>query len=426
MRPNMSESRSPSIVHVFRDRKMAYLLLFGFSSGMPLYLTSQTLGAWLTTEQIDLTTIGLFSLVGLPYSLKFLWSPLLDRYTLPLLGRRRGWIALCQLCLVGALVAMAVSDPGTSTTPIAVAALAVAFFSASQDIVVDAYRTDVLAPREMGAGAAVNVLGYRIALWVTGSAALALADLIDWQTVYLLMACCMAPGLVASIRGPEPSDPGTPPRSLNDAVRLPFGEFIGRLGWTEAGVTLAFIALYKLGDNVVTNMTSPFLIGEGFSLTDIAFVRFTMGLGMTIVGVFAGGAYLSRVGIWNALWIFGWFQAGTNILYFVLAQAGGNYPLMVVTINLEYFTQGLGTAALVAFLMSLCNRSFSATQYALLSSFIAFNRDIASAPAGAVAEATGWPGFFLLSVLLAMPGMGLLWWIRGRKTGPGTSHGDGL
>jgi PAT family beta-lactamase induction signal transducer AmpG len=392
---------------------------------MPLYLTSQTLGAWLSFEGLSLTTIGLFSLVGLPYSLKFLWALLLDRFSLPILrpvlGRRRGWIALCQIGLMASIGLMAVSRPSEDVSLIAVAALAVAFFSATQDIVIDAYRADVLSENEMGAGAAVNVLGYRIALWVTASVALALADVLTWRTVYLLMAACMLPGLFASWRGPEPKDPGNPPTTLDEAVRLPFGEFFRRLGAGGSIVTLAFIAMYKLGDNVVTTMTAPFLLGAGFSLTDIGFVRGTMGLIMTILGVFAGGAYLGRIGIWRSLWIFGWLQAATNIMYFVLAQSEGSYPLMVVTINLEYFAQGLGTAALVAFLMSLCHPSFSATQYALLSSFIALNRDVAAAPAGALAETVGWPAFFLLSIVLALPGLALLWWMNRQNHRPGPS-----
>ncbi len=411
-------ARRQSLFHVFNDRKMPYLLLLGFSSGMPLYLTSQTLGTWLSVEGIDLATIGFFSLVGVPYSLKFLWSPAIDRFSPPFLGRRRSWMAVTQVLLMAALILMAFSRPDRTVSLIAVAAVAVAFFSATQDIVIDAYRADVLAPNEMGAGAAVYTLGYRIAMWVTLSVALFLAEYVGWRTVYLLMAACMLPGLFASIRSPEPVNPGTPPKSFKEAILKPFGEFYTRVGPTGTLLALAFIALYKLGDNVVTNMTAPFLLASGFTLTDIGLVRGTMGLIATMLGVFAGGALMSRMGIWRSLWIFGWLQAGTNIFYFMLAQSGGNYPLMVVTINLEYFAQGLGTAALVAFLMSLCNHDFSATQYALLSSFIALNRDIAAAPAGQLAETTGWPPFFLLSILLAVPALILLWLMRRQFGGP--------
>ena len=412
--------------HVYNNPKMAFLLVLGFSSGMPLYLVGQTLITWLSVEGIDLTTIGLFSLVGLPYSLKFLWSPLIDRYTLPILGRRRGWMAMCQLLLMVSISAIALigwnRGEGSVNLPlIAGAALAVAFFSASQDIVIDAYRIDVLARPEFGAGAAANTWGYRFAILVTGGAALMLSDRIGWPIVYLIMAACMLPGLAASIRAPEPQDPGTPPATLGDAVRKPFAEFHRRLGLSGTLLTLGFVALYKLGDNVASNMTSPFLLDLGFTVTDIGFVRGGMGLTATIVGVFVGGALLSRLGIWRSLWIFGLLQAGTNVLYFALAQSGHNYPLMVVTINIEWFAQGLGTVALVAFLMSLCHRNFSATQYALLSSFIAFNRDVAAAPAGLLAEVAGWSGFFLLTIVLAVPALLILWKIRDRIDGPDTA-----
>lgn len=393
---------------VFKERKMAYLLLLGFSSGLPFYLTSQTLQPWLTQEGIDVTTIGFFSLVAVPYSLKFLWAPFLDRFTLPVLGRRRGWMSLSQVLLLVSIAAMALAEPSEALSFVAVVAMAVAFLSATQDIAIDAYRTDVLSEREMGAGAAVNVLGYRIALFLTGSVALILADHIPWPSVYLFMAACMCVGMAASFRGPEPDDPGIPPASLREAVRDPFAEFFGRFGAGRALLTFAFIALYKLGDAVVANMTTPFLLDLEFTQTDIGLVRGGMGLAATILGVFAGGASLSRVGILKSLWVFGLLQAGTNLLYFVLAQAGHNYPLMVLTINLEYFSAGLGTAAFVAFLMSLCNHRFTATQYALLSSFMAFSRDLGAAPAGLLAELAGWGPFFLISCLLALPGLVLL------------------
>jgi len=423
----MNASDPTALFHVYNNRKMAFLLVLGFSSGMPLYLVGQTLITWLSVEEVGLTTIGLFSLVGLPYSLKFLWAPLVDRYTLPVLGRRRGWMAMSQLLLMVSISAIALigwnrGGGSVNLGLIAAAALAVAFFSASQDIVIDAYRIDVLARPEFGAGAAVNTLGYRFALLVTGGAALILADRIGWPIVYLIMAGCMLPGLAASIRTPEPKDPGTPPPTVRAAVRKPFAEFYRRLGLSGTLLTLGFVALYKLGDNVASNMISPFLLELGFTVTDIGFVRGGMGLTATIIGVFIGGALLSRLGIWRSLWVFGLLQAGTNIFYYALAQSGYNYPLMVVTINIEWFAQGLGTVALVAFLMSLCDRDFSATQYALLSSFIAFNRDVAAAPAGLLAEVAGWSGFFLLTIILAVPALLILWILRDRigglKTAP--------
>jgi PAT family beta-lactamase induction signal transducer AmpG len=427
-------STPASLLSVYGNRKMAFLTLLGFSSGMPLYLTSQTLIAWLSVEGVDLTTIGIFALVGLPYSLKFLWSPLIDHFTLPvlgpLLGRRRGWMALCQMLLMVSISGIALvgwygsASGSLNLRLIAAAALVVAFVSATQDIVIDAYRIDVLSKPEFGAGAAVNTWGYRVALLVTGSAALILADRIGWPIAYLVMAACILPGLGASIGAPEPKNPGVPPATLQDAVIHPFAEFHRRLGLKGTLMTLGFIALYKLGDNVASNMTSPFLLDLGFTLTDIGVVRGGMGLTATIVGVFVGGALFSRLGVWRSLWLFGLLQAGTNIAYVILAQAGHNYPLMVVTINIEWFAQGLGTVALVAFLMSLCNHNFSATQYALLSSFIAINRDVAAAPAGFLAEAAGWSGFFLLTIALAVPALVFLWLIRDQIEGPPTAPGS--
>jgi len=387
---------------------MAALLFLGFSSGLPLFLTSKTLQAWMTVERVDLGAIGLFSLVSLPYSLKFIWSPLLDRFVPPFLGRRRGWLVLTQGGLLLAIAAMALQRPSQALQLLAINALLIAFFSASQDIAFDAYRTDVLEQREMGAGAAVAVLGYRIALIVTGSLALILADRIPWSTVYLLMSALMVIGLCASLWAPEPRQQERPPTSLADAVSLPFIEFFQRSGLLRGVLILLFIVLYKLGDALANNMSTPFLLQTGFSQTDIGAIQGGMGLLATIVGTLAGGAILSKIGIHRSLWVFGALQAVSNLAYFLLAQIGKNYSFLVLTINIENFCAGLGTAAFVAFLMNLCNQRFSATQYALLSSLMAVSRDILVAPAGSLAKATGWPLFFLISIVAAVPGLLLL------------------
>lgn len=397
-----------SLLQVFGSRKMAVLALLGFASGLPLYLTSKTLQAWMTVEGVDLTAIGLFSLVSIPYSFKFLWSPLLDRFVPPFLGRRRGWLVLIQLGLILAIAAMAVQNPAQTLQLLAINAMVIAFLSATQDIATDAYRTDVLEKREMGAGAAVFVLGYRIALLITGSLALILADRLPWSTVYLLLAAFMAIGLFASLWAPEPLRQEQPPKSLADAVRLPFIEFFQRLGLLNGLMILVFIVLYKLGDAVAANMATPFLLKTGFSQTDIGAIQGGMGLIATIVGTLAGGAFLSKLGINRSLWIFGGCQAISNLTYFVLAQLGKNYPFMVLTINIENFCAGLGTAAFLAFFMNLCNARFSATQFALLSSLMAVSRDILVAPAGKIAQTTGWSLFFLLSFVAAIPGLVLL------------------
>jgi PAT family beta-lactamase induction signal transducer AmpG len=397
---------------------MAALILLGFASGLPLFLTSRTLQAWMTEAGVNLGAIGLFSLVGLPYSLKFLWSPLLDRYVPPFLGRRRGWLVVTQILLVLAIAAMSLQRPAEALRLVAVNALLIAFFSASQDIAFDAYRADVLEEREMGAGAAIAVLGYRIALLVTGSLALILADQIPWPVVYLLLAGLMSLTILVSLWAPEPTQNQQHPTTLLDAVVLPFREFFTRSTVLRAVLMLVFIVLYRLGDGLINNMATPFLLQIGFTQTDIGAIQGGMGLLATIVGVMLGGAFLSQLGINRSLWIFGGLQAVSNLAYFVLANLGQNYPVMVLAINLENFCGGLGTAAFVAFLMSLCNPQFSATQFALLTSLYAVSRDVLVAPAGKIAEATGWPLFFLLTLVAALPGLALLPWFAPWNSDP--------
>jgi PAT family beta-lactamase induction signal transducer AmpG len=400
----------PAPLQVFRSRKMLSLLLLGLASGLPLLLTSRTLQAWMTVSGVDLASIGLFSLVALPYSLKFLWSPLLDRYTPPWLDRRRGWLLLTQLALVGAIALLALQNPRHSLQALALSALLVAFLSASQDIAFDAYRTDLLKEREMGAGAAVAVLGYRLALLVTGGLALVLADRLSWNNIYLAMAGLM--GLMAWVtwRSPRPERESQAPLSLRKAIVDPFKEFFQRAGVRQALLILTFIVLYRLGDALVNNMATPFLLKLGFSQTAIGAIQGGMGLLATIVGTLVGGAVLSRIGINRSLWIFGGVQALSNLAYWLLALVGRNYPAMVLTINIENFCSGLGTAAYVAFLMSLCNARYTATQYALFSSLMAVSRDILVAPAGRIVEVVGWPTFFGFSLLIALPGLALLPW----------------
>ncbi|HEY9642396.1 MAG TPA: AmpG family muropeptide MFS transporter, partial [Coleofasciculaceae cyanobacterium] len=397
-----------SLLQVFQSRKILALSLLGFASGLPLFLTSKTLQAWMTVAGVNLGAIGLFSLVALPYSLKFLWSPLLDRFVPPFLGRRRGWLVITQVALVLAIAAMSLQDPSKTLQFLALNALLIAFFSASQDIAFDAYRVDVLEERETGAGAAITVLGYRVALLVTGSLALILADRMPWTVVYLYLAGLMTLSIGFTLWAPEPERQVRPPETLLAAVKLPFQEFFQRSGIVRGALILLFIVLYKFGDGLVNNMSTPFLLQTGFTQTDIGAIQGGMGLLATLVGALAGGAVLSRIGINRALWVFGGLQALSNLAYLVLAQVGQNYLLMVITINIENFCAGLGTAAFVAFLMSCCNPSFSATQFALLSSLMAVSRDILVAPAGGIAAAIGWAPFFWLTLAAALPGLLLL------------------
>lgn len=398
---------SQSLLKVFESRKMVALLLLGFASGLPLLLIGTTLKAWMTTENVDLKAIGWFGLTSLPYSLKFLWSPLLDRFRLPFLGRRRGWLILTQMALIVAIALIAFQQPKQALQLLSINAIAIAVLSATQDIAADAYRTDALTQLEMGAGAAVFTLGYRVAMLVAGSLALILADRIPWLFVYLLMAGMMAIGIFATLLAPEPKEV-SPPTSLADAVILPFGEFFQRQGVLQGVLVLLFITLYKLGDALLSSMATPFLLTVGFTKTDVGAIQVGMGLIANIVGALAGGSILSKVGINRSLWVFGLLQALSNLAYYFLSISGKNYQAMVVAINIEQFCGGLGTTAFVAFLMSLCNHRFSATQYALLSSLMAVSRDILSAPGGEIAQGMGWPAFFLISIAAAVPGLLLL------------------
>lgn len=388
---------------------MVILALLGFASGLPLYLTGRTLQAWMTVENVSLATVGAFSLVALPYSLKFLWAPLMDRYVPPFFGRRRGWLIVTQILLLLAIAAMSLHDPQRGLQLLALNAVLIAFFSASQDIVVDAYRTDVLQQREMGAGAAIYITGYRVALIATAAVAFILADRMPWPTVYLILSLLMVVGIAATLLAPEPERQATPPATLADAVVLPFREFFQRSGVWRAVLVLAFIILYKYPDHLAANMATPFLLDIGFTQTDIGTIQGGLGIAATIIGALVGGSVVARLGIVRSLWVFGVLQAVSNLAYFGLANAGTNYPFLVGTILVENFCMGMAAAGFLAFLMSLCNVQFSATQFALLSSLFGVSRDILAAPAGLWAEQLGWSTFFLVTVLAAIPGMVMLW-----------------
>lgn len=392
---------------VWAQRKMVVLGALGFASGLPLYLTSRTLQAWMRTAHVDLKTIGIFSLVALPYSLKFLWAPVIDRYVPPFLGRRRGWLVITQIGLFIAIAAMALQNPARGLTLLAVNALVIAFFSASQDIVIDAYRTDVLTEREMGAGAAIWVTGYRVALLATGALAFILADRMAWPAVYLVLAGLVILGLAASLAAPEPAG-GIPPASFRDAVVLPFRDFFERAGVRRMTLVLVFVVLFKLPDYLAASIATPFLLDTGFTQTDIGSIQGGLGIAVTIAGALAGGALVARLGINRSLWIVGFLQAISNLGYFGLALAGRHYPFLVGAIVVENFCGGLVAAGFMAFLMSLCSVRFSATQYALLSSLMGVSRDVLVAPAGGIAQTTGWPVFFLITLAAAVPGMLLL------------------
>jgi PAT family beta-lactamase induction signal transducer AmpG len=404
----MSDNGPSSATRVYTQPKMAALIFLGFASGLPFYLTNTTLQAWMTKANVDLTTIGIFSLVGLPYSLKFLWAPLLDRYIPPFLGRRRGWLVITQVLLLLAIAAMSLHDPRLGLQALAFNAILIAFFSATQDVAGDAYRTDVLHHREMGAGAAIWVLGYRIALLLTGALAFVLADRMPWPTVYLLLSTLMLVGIVASFLAPEPELNDAPPTTLADAVILPFNEFFTRSGIARGFLILLFIVLYKYSDSLVAVMGTPFLIQTGYTQTEIGVIRGGAGLVATIVGVIAGGGLLAKIGINKSLWLVAILQAVSNLGYYALAVMDENRTWLLGVIIVENFIAGLATAAMLAFMMMMCNKRFSATQFALLSSLVAASRDILTAPSGGIAEATGWPVFFLVTIAAGIPALLML------------------
>jgi PAT family beta-lactamase induction signal transducer AmpG len=399
---------------IFQDRRMLSIFLLGFSSGLPLALLAGTLQAWMAGLKVDLTLIGAFSLVGIPYNLKFLWAPFMDRFTVPFLptslGRRRGWIITCQGALMITIALMSLSDPLRSPALLAGIALAVAFCSASQDIVIDAYRTEILKPAEFGIGAAVANLGYRLAMLFSGAFALILSDYISWRAVYLFMAASFTIGLIASITAPREnpslsSKLAGVPYSFQETVIEPFKDFFSR---KKVLSLVAFIIFYKMDVVVAFALMTPFMLDMGFSKVDIGAVNKVFGLAATLLGTFVGGTWLSLVGIKRSLWIFGLLQGISGACFYLLARVGHNYPLMVAAIAAENFFSGMGSAAYMAFLMSLCNAKFTGTQYALLTSFMALTRTLSGAPTGWLAKTVGWENYFLVSILLMVPALILL------------------
>ncbi|MBC7540373.1 MAG: AmpG family muropeptide MFS transporter [Bacteriovorax sp.] len=384
---------------------MLVVLILGFASGLPLGLTAGTLQAWMKTANVDIGTIGLFSLVGLPYSLKFIWSPIMDRYIPPLLGRRRGWIFLTQIGLVITIAALGFCNPQLTPKYMAFFAVCVAFFSASQDIAIDAYRIEVLDENELGAGASVNVMGYRIAMIVSSALALILSDHIPWSSVYLIMAACMLIGIFASVLGPEPKNTEAPPKTLSEAVYKPFTEFFSRAGAVEM---LIFILIYKMDVAFAMAITTPFMMDLGFTKTDIGAVLKGVGMFSTIGGTLMGGALLSKWGIKKSLWCFGIIQALSGFSFFMLAKLGHNYPMMVTAVCVENICSGLATAAFTAFMMNICDKRYTATQFALLTSFMAITRTLVQAPSGFIMKSVGWEMYFIISILISIPGLFLL------------------
>jgi len=403
---------------VYGAPRVVAVLFLGFASGLPLALTGSTLSIWLSESGVDKAAIGLFAVLASPYAFKFAWAPLMDSLPFPvlsrLLGRRRGWMVASQIGLALAIAALGMTDPAAQPWLTALLALTVAFLSASQDIVIDAYRVEILKPEQYGAGAAMVVLGYRIGMIVSSAGALYLAETSGWTLTYFAMAACIGAGTVTVLLAGEPQAVAPPPgrrnfqQWLREAVIAPFADFMRRDRWL---LILLFILLFKFGDAFVGVMTGPFLIETGFAKAQIAEIVKLYGLIATIAGSFAGGALVYRLGLMPALWIGGVAQMLVILLFLVQAWAGADTLVLTITIATENFAMGMGTAAFVAYLSAQCSVQFTATQYALLSSLASAGRTWMSAASGWSAKMLGWEGFFILSTLLCVPGLIALWWL---------------
>lgn len=396
---------------MIKFRSTCILLLLGFSSGLPLALTSGTLQAWMTVENIDLKTIGFFSLVGQAYVFKFLWSPMMDRYSIPILGRRRGWLLITQMALIILIALLGGLSPHQHLAMIALIAVLIAFCSASQDIVFDAWKTDSLPAEQRGNGAAMTVLGYRVAMLVSGGLALWLADrYLGWQMTYWLMAALMALGLIGTYLASEPQGSPQAPVTLQQAILTPLAEFFSR---NNAWLMITLIVLYKLGDAFASALTTSFLIrGLGFSAGDVGIVNKSLGLLATIIGALLGGYLMQRLSLYRALFWFGLLQGISNLAYWLLTITTSHLWSMGSAVFIENLCGGLGTAAFVALLMVLCHRGFSATQFALLSALSAIGRVYVGPVAGELVQQWGWSAFYAFSFLASFPGILLLYFAR--------------
>jgi PAT family beta-lactamase induction signal transducer AmpG len=393
---------------ILLSRKMLACMFLGFSSGMPLFVGTHLVPAWLRTNEVDLATIGLFAILGLPYTWKFVWSPLMDRYSPPFLGRRRGWALLTQLSLILCIGVMGQFDPATSLQGIVVMVFLVALFSASQDIVLDAYRRELLEDDELGTGTSVWINAYRLALLVPGSLGLILSDHLSWPVVFWVVAAFMLVGVITTLMIREVSDDSLAPHSLREAVVEPFVEFFSRDGIKGGLAILAFLFLYKLGDNMATALATPFYIDMGYTRTEIGSVAKVAGLWAMIAGGILGGIIMLKISINRALWLFGFVQVFTILPYIWLSQAGHTLTGLFVVVSGEYLGVGLGAIAITAYMARETSKAFTATQFALFSSFIAVPRTFANASTGFIVEAVGWTQFFVVCAIVAIPGMVLL------------------
>jgi PAT family beta-lactamase induction signal transducer AmpG len=410
MAPDIDQNRAlkEGYREAILNRRMLICVFTGFTSGLPLYVLFQLIPGWLRVEGVGLAEIGFFALVQFPYTWKFLWSPVMDRFTLPFLGHRRGWMLLTQIALLISLAVMGFIKPDLSLWTVAYLSVAVAFFSASQDIVLDAYRRELLPDVELGLGNSIHVQAYRLSGLVPGALGFILADLFDWHLVFIVIALFMLVGIVMTLVIDEAIKEPTPPKSMRDAVILPFRDFIGRSGLAPALLVLAFLFLYKLGDNMATALQSPFFIDVGFTLTQIGAIAKTAGLAAAVFGGMVGGLVMVKLSINRALWLFGAVQVVSILGFALLSEIGANPWMLGFAVVFEYLGVGLGSAALIAFMARTTNPAFAATQLALFTALASVPRVFANAVTGVIVENVGWTNFFLLCTALAIPGMLLL------------------
>ena len=405
---NFDRTRKESLKEAVLNRRMLICVFTGFSSGLPLYLLFQMVPYWLRTEGVGLAEIGFFALVQFPYTWKFLWAPVMDRFTLPFLGHRRGWILATQLALLVSIGALGFFEPVQSLWTIAYLSVAVAFFSASQDIVLDAYRRELLPDVELGLGNSIHVQAYRLSGLIPGGLGLILADRLPWHMVFVIVGLFMLVGIVMTLAIAEAIKEPSPPRSLKESVIEPFREFIGRAGLRSALLVLAFLFFYKLGDNMATALQTPFFHDVGFTGTQIGTIAKLVGTTAAIVGGLIGGLIMVKVSINRALWSFGFVQIASILGFALLSVVGANPWMLAFAMAFEYLGVGLGTAALTAFMAKSTNVAFAATQFALFTALVSVPRVLSSATTGLIVERTGWTNFFLICTLLAVPGMLLL------------------
>ena len=406
----MQARQTDNVIGALLNRRMLICVMTGLASGMPLYLLIQLVPAWLRAADVSLAEIGLFALVGLPYTWKFLWAPLMDRIALPL-GRRRGWMLVAQIGLVLSIGALGYIDPLHETALVAVFASVIAFLSATQDVAIDAYRREILPDEELGIGNAIHVQAYRIASLVPGSLSLILADLLPWVWVFWITAAFMGVGIVLSLSVTEPENFSPQPKTFRESLIKPFSEYFQRVGWRTAALALFFMVAYKLGDNMATALATPFYLDLGFSMTEIGLVAKHAALWPAIAGGLLGGVFMLRLGINRALWVFGLVQMISILGFAWLASVGPALWLLAVVIAFEYLGVGLGTAAFTAFIARESSKAFAATQFALFTALAALPRSLANAVTGFIVEETGWVIFFCLCTLLAIPGLVTLLWV---------------